>query len=331
MFSIVVPIYNVDKYLEQCINSILNQTYQNFELILVDDGSTDNSSKICDYFKKRDSRVEVIHKVNGGLVSARKAGTMIAKKKYIVPIDGDDFVDENYLKEAYDIINDFNPDVICFSYNMYYENSRNRLINNNLDEGFYKENLTNIFNSYLYDEEKKWRNTGNISYSIWSKIVKREIYTKCQLSIEDKIKIGEDCLVTAKILKECTSLYIKNKAYYYYRQINTSMIKEYNPKNIESANLAYLELANICNENNVNVFALNTVLDRTSNMINNVKSYSEFKKMYMKSMKKYEMFNAAKSAHIVNTNLKGRISFFLIKNNCCFLLYIYLRGRKKII
>ena len=330
MFSIIVPIYNIEKYIEECINSILNQTYKEFELILVDDGSTDTSGKICDDFQKKDSRIKVIHKINGGLVSARKAGTLVAKNKYIVPIDGDDFIKKDYLKNAYDIIMKNDPDMICFSYTMYYENnSFNRIIHNNLKEGLYNGDLTDIINTYLYDENRTWRNKGNILYNIWAKIVKKDIYTKCQMSIDDKIKIGEDCLVTCKILKECSSMYIKNEAYYNYRQINTSMMKKFNSKNFESANLTYLELAKIFNTNNTNVFALNEVLDRTSDIISSVNNYKEFKKIYMESIKKYKMFEAAKNANIAKTNLKGLISISIIKKDYCWLLYSYLRRRKK--
>lgn len=83
MFSVIVPIYKVEKYLSQCIESILNQSYKDFELILVDDGSPDGCSSICDEYKKRDNRVKVVHKKNGGLVSARKAGLKIAQGEYI--------------------------------------------------------------------------------------------------------------------------------------------------------------------------------------------------------------------------------------------------------
>lgn len=90
MVSIIVPVYNVINYLDRCIASILAQTYREFELILVDDGSTDGSSQLCDFYKERDERVVVIHKTNGGLVSARKAGIVAARGEYIGFVDSDD-------------------------------------------------------------------------------------------------------------------------------------------------------------------------------------------------------------------------------------------------
>ena len=92
LLSIIVPVYNVEKYIERCIKSILNQSFTNFELILVDDGSPDNCGKICDEYKKKDSRIKVIHKKNGGLSDARNAGLNIATGKYIGFVDSDDII-----------------------------------------------------------------------------------------------------------------------------------------------------------------------------------------------------------------------------------------------
>ena len=100
--SIIVPVYNVEKYLPTCVDSILCQTFTNFELILVDDGSTDRSGIICDEYEKKDTRVKVIHKENGGLSSARNAGLYIAKGKYIGFVDSDDFIDKEMYIVLYD-------------------------------------------------------------------------------------------------------------------------------------------------------------------------------------------------------------------------------------
>ena len=98
LFSVIVPVYNIERYLEKCVDSILNNTYKNFELILVDDGAPDGCPRICDSYSEKDKRVRVIHKKNGGLVSARQAGIEIATGDYVVCVDGDDWVSENYLE-----------------------------------------------------------------------------------------------------------------------------------------------------------------------------------------------------------------------------------------
>ena len=103
LLSIIVPVYNVEKYIERCIKSILNQSFTNFELILVDDGSLDNCGIICDNYKKKDSRIRVIHKKNGGLSDARNAGIKIANGKYIIRMDADDIAMKNRIKKANDV------------------------------------------------------------------------------------------------------------------------------------------------------------------------------------------------------------------------------------
>lgn len=103
VISVIVPIFNISKYLDKCIESILNQSYSDLEIILVDDGSSDNSGSICDYYATMDKRIRVIHKENGGLVSARKAGLEIATGEYIAFIDGDDWIDAEMYSEMLEL------------------------------------------------------------------------------------------------------------------------------------------------------------------------------------------------------------------------------------
>jgi glycosyltransferase involved in cell wall biosynthesis len=118
--SIIVPVYDVEKYLKKCVDSILNQTFKDFELILVDDGSPDNSGAICDQYAEKDSRVRVIHKENGGLSDARNAGIEVARGKYLGFVDSDDFVNEDMYKQLYTSIIENNADLsICGIFDLY--------------------------------------------------------------------------------------------------------------------------------------------------------------------------------------------------------------------
>ena len=117
-FSIIVPIYNVEAYLVECVESILVQTFENYELILVDDGSPDNCSAICDQYAAKDPRIQVIHKKNGGIVSARKAGTRQSRGQYILHVDGDDRIEEGMLSRIDSLIRQYDePDIVSFGYN----------------------------------------------------------------------------------------------------------------------------------------------------------------------------------------------------------------------
>ena len=108
LITIVVPIYNVEPYLKKSVSSIINQTYKNLEIILVNDGSTDNCAKICDEYSKIDSRIKVIHKENGGLSDARNAGINIATGKYISFVDADDYITNDYIEYMYTILKQYN-------------------------------------------------------------------------------------------------------------------------------------------------------------------------------------------------------------------------------
>ena len=114
LFSIVIPVYNVEQYLEVCVNSILSQKYSYFEIILVDDGSTDNSPQICDALGSSNDKIVVVHKANGGASEARKIGIERARGKYIICVDADDWLDQGILSDAEAIINNNYPDVLVY-------------------------------------------------------------------------------------------------------------------------------------------------------------------------------------------------------------------------
>lgn len=120
--SVIVPVYNVETYLNRCIDSIINQTYKNLEIILVDDGSTDKSGKICDKYAAIDSRIKVIHKKNGGLVSARKYGVMNATGDYITDVDSDDWIENQAFSYMIEKLSQYNPDMLVLGHKKEYIN-----------------------------------------------------------------------------------------------------------------------------------------------------------------------------------------------------------------
>ena len=121
LISVIVPVYNVEKYISRCIESIMKQTYKNIEIILIDDGSTDNSGKICDEYSLKDDRINVIHKKNGGLSDARNTGLDIAKGKYISLIDSDDFVSKFFIETLYNTCKNENCEIAICEYERVYE------------------------------------------------------------------------------------------------------------------------------------------------------------------------------------------------------------------
>ena len=140
LISIIVPVYNVKDYLKKCVDSILKQSYNNIEVILVDDGSTDGSSIICDELKAMDSRVLVIHKENGGLSDARNCGVKEAKGKYVCFVDSDDFVDKDFVKILYTNIVDKSCDIAICRYEKFFDYDKINFSNN---ENLKTEKLNN--------------------------------------------------------------------------------------------------------------------------------------------------------------------------------------------
>lgn len=221
LYSIIVPIYGVENYLYQCINSLISQTYKNIEIILVDDGSKDCSPSICDDFAKKDKRIIVIHKLNGGLVSARKAGAKIAKGDYIFCIDGDDWIPIDYIEKFNVHIIKYSPDMVCCGH-IIDNNSQYTPSPIGIPSGFYsKEKLKNeIYDIAIMDKR------GNMfPHNLWSKAIKRSLYINEQMAVNDKIKIGEDAAVIKPLLTKCNSLYVMDDCLYFYRYNPSSMTK----------------------------------------------------------------------------------------------------------
>lgn len=224
-FSVIVPAYKVEQYLPKCIDSILDQSFDDFEVILVDDGSPDRVPLICDAYREKDSRVKVIHKQNGGLVSARRAGCAVAQGDYILNVDGDDWVVHNYFECLNDIIQEHHPDCICFG--AFYVSEKQSVPRSLvMDEGVYEREdiVSKIFPSLIEDPNGRY-----FSPSVWSKAIKRELYVPQQLAVDPKIKIGEDHACVKPILYRCQKIYITKAILYCYRLNATSMTKERKP------------------------------------------------------------------------------------------------------
>lgn len=221
LFSVIVPVYGVEKYICQCIESILNQSFKDYELILVDDGSKDNCPKICDEYALKDSRVKVLHKKNGGLVSARKAGCESASGKYIVNVDGDDWIKDGCFDTIALIASRYEPDVICFGAIYAWPNRQQDVLYNYTSKLYTRRELEDEIFPVLFEAE-----TGEyFPPSIWSKVVKRDLYKVCQNNVDDRIVIGEDVACTRQIVYKARSMYILKDCLYYYRQNEQSMTK----------------------------------------------------------------------------------------------------------
>lgn len=226
ILSVIVPIYNTEKYLRQCLNSIISQTYKNLDIILVDDGSTDGSGKIADEYKS-DPRVRVIHKNNEGLIKARLEGVKNAKGEFITFVDADDWIDKNMYSEMMRQINEKNLDMVLCGMNRFYTEGKNYNSVPVLPEGLYDEdNLRDkVWPRMLWDCKKE---INGVDASLCSKIVKRDILShNIREASELGIFLGEDAAVLFPTMLEIKQLLVIHDVYYYHRQREKGIVAPY--------------------------------------------------------------------------------------------------------
>ena len=237
LISIVVPIYMIDRYVGICIESIINQTYKNLEIILVDDGSKDRCPEICDLYQEKDSRIKVIHKPNGGLVSARKAGVQESNGRYVTFVDGDDWIGPGFIEGLYTAMVTSDADIVCagFTRDLF---TKSASFLNAIPSGIYEgEKLKDLWKSMI--------STGTyyrpgISTYVWNKLFKREILSDIQNSVDDRISIGEDGAVAYPALLASSRVAIVDNVAYHYRQREDSMLKQSTGYSVDAQKLRYL-------------------------------------------------------------------------------------------
>ena len=218
LISIIVPIYNVEKYLRQCLDSVLNQTYQNFECLLINDGSPDNSAGICKEYVDKDARFHYFEKENGGLASARNLGIKYSKGKYITFIDSDDWVDLDYLEVLHSKIKEYNTDFVISSYKKF-----------DMDEDcFYLHIWDQDYYEKIWTSQELLSQLPNLenydgSYTVsWGKLFKRSLFD--EILFNEQRKFGEDFECSFKLYLSMTSCLYIHKALYNYRLHSESML-----------------------------------------------------------------------------------------------------------
>lgn len=212
--SIIIPIYNVEKYIKDCIESILNQKTNDFEVICIDDGSIDDSGKICDEYAILDSRIKVIHQKNKGVSFSRNLGMELSKGQYIAWIDPDDIINEKWFSEINEYLNK-NVDIVVFDYTLL-KNGKKKCINYKMKSGY----LDNI--SFLYDvlEDKK------INSHLWRCVCKKALFAN--LKFPENTNIKEDYAILPYVIERAKKIFYISKCLYFYRVRQHSLSTEYN-------------------------------------------------------------------------------------------------------
>lgn len=211
-FSVIVPVYNAEKYLLECAESILGQTFHDFELILVDDGSTDGSGELCDEIASGDSRVTVLHQQNAGVTKARKEGLLRAGGDYVIYADADDWLDKEFMQETYRILKETDSDLV--SVPLLHTGGWPPKSCDPVPAGLYDKKAIEkqIYPKALLGEDMK-----NMIYTVIGKVVRKSVLLPVQMALPDYLALGEDAACSAALYLVCEKVYISGNAMYHYR------------------------------------------------------------------------------------------------------------------
>lgn len=317
MFSIIVPIYNTEKYLKRCLQSILGQTCPEFELILVDDGSTDGCSAICDSYAGKDSRITVIHKENGGLVSARNAGLRIARGEYVCYVDSDDYVDPSLLEVVQKYITSAGgPDILVFNAIRQYPD-RQLPIPCRIESGFYdKGRLEREIYPYMIIDKTLPYLCERLYPVAWNKVYKRTLLQEhyCR---DERITLAEDNAFVYECIYCADSVYFCRESLYFYNRCEEdSMSLRYNENYLEQLSLAcrYMKQNLGCRaaelDEQLNGFTANILVNA---VLLEIRHFPQRKEALRQIRRKVSGSILLKECRLKSLPLKPKIFLFLLK------------------
>lgn len=317
LISIIIPVYNVEKYLCECLDSVINQTYKNLEIILVDDGSTDNSGSICDKYHKKDNRIKVIHKMNGGVSSARNYGLNVATGKYINFIDPDDWVENNFIECLYSYAN--KDTIVCCSYNRI---ENNKIVIHSLGKLIICDKLK--FVNLLKDNELKGnegKGIDQLGSSMWNKLFPAWVFQNIRFP---KGKTSEDIFIILKLFNKIEKVILSPASNYNYRARENSIVSTITKSNL----INYLE-AHLEQERDLQCYCDDNLLKKEKLLINYIaiKNYSlhcyEFYKLNKSEIKILKDIIRQRRQAIPSSLWKLKFKVFLFLNAEFMLKFIY--------
>ena len=251
--SVIVPVYNTGEYLDRCINSIINQSFKEYEIILIDDGSNDGSGKICDKYASEFSFVKTYHQPNDGVSSARNLGIEKSSGEYIAFCDSDDYIDSGFLQHAYDVCSDLQVDLYRTSFL-----KENRACSQNSfsvdTPNFYSSSMKITADEFAFLLEKEYVT------SCWSGLVKRNVIDG--IRFDSNMIFGEDVKFIFELLSQNVSLFIDNKCFYHYVNNADGITSNVSIKKCRSIKETYLSLFNFAVKLSNNEIFINTIEKR---------------------------------------------------------------------
>lgn len=242
LVSIIVPVYNVEKYLKRCLDSIINQTYSSIEIILIDDGSTDSSGDICESYARLDSRITVIHKKNAGLGMARNTALDVAKGKYVIFVDSDDYIAPNMLENLYNTLIEAKADTCIGGYQRVYSDKIEVFENPIKGKVFDKNNILSDVLSKMFG---RLNNNDSLEMSVWKVLFSNELIQTYDIRFPSEREfISEDIIFDTVYYAKSNRVVMSSDVGYYYCDNDDSLTTRYNPNRFNLQVKLYLELVN---------------------------------------------------------------------------------------
>ena len=326
--SIIVPCYNCEKTLERCIDSLIGQTYEFFEIILVDDGSIDATGAICDRYEGENANIKVVHQENEGLVGAWKKGVSIATSDYVSFCDADDFFDNDFAEKVVDIVRKDDVDVIAFGLTISYDDGKIQLVGNKIAGGVYiGDDLQRVKENLLFSGGMRSQLLLN---SRVAKVFRRELLQKCIPEISNELTNGEDAVTTyVSIMKSDKLFCFENYYPYHYMRNGESMIGKYDPDWYKKQVVVYNELNKIDDRYSLqqkwqidNYFFSSIVLYAKKAISRNDNGYRSVKQDVSK-VRSEELINAVlRNVDISGYKIGARVFVRLFLHKCYFLMYL---------
>lgn len=330
LVSIIVPVYNSEKFLNSCIQSLVKQSYKNIEIIIINDGSTDQSKNLCDFYSKSDHRITVIHKNNNeGVTQARLSGFTHSKGDFITFVDSDDYIHLQFVEIMVNTALCYNADMVGCQYfhvvnkNIYKTAKRPK-------EGVYNEQDIRQFlmTNFLFDDVTGKAGTNPF---LWTKLIKRPFVSET-LKVGKELWYEEDLVGTLKLLQTIKTMVILPDYLYYYSQHNNQVTKQFNPKLWKNSNNCWTIIKELDRDSFfVTQFPKRVILTVYDILKKCSSERYSFFKAYFQMMRNSEVVNQALDLKCDNSiNLKSKLKIYILKGNLTLLLYILFKGQTKI-
>lgn len=333
LVSVVLPIFNVEKYLDRCIESVVGQTYKNLEIILVDDGSTDSCPQKCDEWAIKDSRIKVIHKKNDGAGKARTTGIDCAKGSYVIFVDSDDYVDFTMVYKGVNVMQKNEADVVLFGRYDVLTNGSIKPLNIPIDKfAFENSEITNDLLPGLFTYKR------GMGLSVWGKMFNLELIKKHKISfVSERDFFSEDAIFTLEFFSYVKKAIILPENLYYYCYISESLSRTYDVKHQQKADAFIKKVEEICSICGYPTEVFNSACVRyhmysiagMKHVISSNLSKKEKKLLF------YNFFHNALLRNTMNKSIlsyeskNGKIFWILFKLKIYFICYIALKFKTK--